>query len=158
MKEAVTIKSLSITGFSVITSFISSLFGGWSMGLRCLLICMVVDMLTGVIVAAFCKKSKKTESGALSSTAGAKGIAKKIMILCLIVVCNQIDLMLQTTVIRDTATIAFATNEILSIIENAGLMGIKIPKIIMKSIDVLNTKIEKENEKITEEKGENELC
>ena len=143
MEGAFAVKPFYLTAFGFVTSFVTSLFGGWSTGLRCLLICMVVDLLTGTIVAAVFKKSKKTNTGTLSSAVGAKGIAKKIMILCLVLICHQLDQMLGTTVIRDAATIAFAANEILSILENAGLMGIKIPAVITKAIDVLNDKAEK---------------
>ena len=152
MEEVFTIKSLSLTGFGFVTSIFASLFGGWSTGLRCLLICMVVDLLTGTIVAAVFKKSKKTKTGSLSSAVGAKGIAKKIMILCLVLICHQLDLMFGTTVIRDAATISYVANEILSILENAGLMGLKIPVVITKAIDILNDKAG--NAEIIKKKGD----
>ena len=59
------------------------------------------------------------------------------------------DLMLGTTVIRDAVVIAFVANETISIVENAGLMGVPIPAAITKAIDVLNAKAnneEKEHE------------
>ena len=42
-----------------------------------------------------------------------------------------------TTYLRDAVVITFCTNEVLSIIENAGLMGIPMPKVLRKAVDVL---------------------
>mgnify|MGYP000583885767 len=47
--------------------------------------------------------------------------------------------------IRDATVVAFVANETISIIENAGLMGVPIPEIIVKSIEVLKNKAEKED-------------
>ena len=44
---------------------------------------------------------------------------------------------MQTTYIKDAVIIAFIVNESISIIENAGLMGIPIPVAIAKAIDIL---------------------
>ena len=46
--------------------------------------------------------------------------------------------------IRDAVVIAFIANETISIIENAGLMGIPIPAAIMKAIEILKNKAESE--------------
>lgn len=64
----------------------------------------------------------------------------------------RIDILLGTTYIRDTVCISFCLNELLSIIENATLMGIPFPPVIKKAIDVLQTKVGRAEEKI--EKGE----
>ena len=46
--------------------------------------------------------------------------------------------------IRDAVVIAFVANETISIIENAGLMGIPIPAVVTKAIEVLKKKAESE--------------
>ena len=51
-------------------------------------------------------------------------------------------MVLNTTFIRDCVVIAYIANETISIIENAGLMGIPIPSVIVKAIDVLKSKAE----------------
>ncbi len=47
-----------------------------------------------------------------------------------------------TAILKDAVVIAYIANETISIIENAGLMGLPIPKVITKAIDVLQSKSE----------------
>lgn len=133
-------KNAIITTIGVIGSFIASLFGGWTASLTTLLIFMGVDYLTGLIVAGVFHKSPKTESGALESRAGFKGLLRKGMILLLVLVGYRLDLAIGASYIRDAICIAFIVNELVSIIENAGLMGIPIPAVITKAIDILQKK------------------
>ena len=65
-----------------------------------------------------------------------------------VLVAYRVDLAIGTDYFRDAVVIAFITNELISIVENAGLMGIKLPSVITKSIDVLQQKADKEGEKI----------
>jgi phage-related holin len=46
--------------------------------------------------------------------------------------------------IRDAVIIGFIANELISIVENAGLMGVPMPSVITKAIDVLTKKAERE--------------
>ena len=123
-------------------SAIAALFGGWDASIITLLIFMAIDYATGLIVAGVFHKSKKTESGALESRAGWKGLIKKCVTLLFIVIAVRLDLLIGSNYIRDGVCIAFILNEVLSIVENAGLMGIPIPMIITKAIDVLQSKTE----------------
>ena len=132
---------LSILG--AIGSFIAGCFGGWDASIITLLIFMAVDYISGLIVAGIFHKSKKTESGTLESRAGWKGLIKKGMTLVIVICANRLDIQLGTTYIRDAVCIAFISNELLSLIENAGLMGVPIPSIITKAIDILNNKANK---------------
>lgn len=130
-----------ITG--VVGSLIASFFGGWSTSINTLIIFMIADYLSGLIVAAVFKKSKKTETGALESGACWKGIFRKIMTLVLVAVAHRLDLLIGASYIRDAVTIAFIASEGISILENAGLMGISMPDVLMNAIDVLKDKVEK---------------
>lgn len=121
-------------------SLLASLFGGWTASLTTLLIFMAIDYVTGLIVAGVFHNSKKTESGTLESRAGFKGLVRKGMILLLVLVGCRLDLVLGTTYIRDAICIAFIANETISIIENAGLMGITIPAVLENAIDILKEK------------------
>ena len=128
------------------------LFGGWTMALTTLLIFMGIDYITGVIVAGVFHKSGKSKTGSLSSIAGIKGLAKKGMILLFVLVAYRLDLQLSTTYIKDAVCIAFMANELLSIIENAGLMGVPIPSVIVKAVEVLkggqkDTEVKKEEDR-----------
>ena len=133
-------KNQFLIGIGTVGSLVASFFGGWTASLSTLLIFMLIDYVTGLIVAGVFHKSKKTDSGALESRAGFKGLCKKGMILLLVLVGHRLDISIGTTYIRDAVCIAFIANETISIIENAGLMGIKIPAILENAIDVLKKK------------------
>lgn len=125
--------------------FIAMAFGGWNDALITLMIFMAVDYITGLTVAGVFKKSKKSESGALESRAGFKGICRKGVALLIVLVATRLDVVMKTTYIEDAVIIAFIANESISIIENAGLMGIPIPSVITKAIDILKKESEKVN-------------
>lgn len=133
-------KNQILIGIGTVGSLVASFFGGWTASLSTLLIFMLIDYVTGLIVAGVFHKSKKTDSGALESRAGFKGLCKKGMVLMLVLVGHRLDIAIGTTYIRDAVCIAFIANETISIIENAGLMGIKIPIILENAIDVLKKK------------------
>jgi toxin secretion/phage lysis holin len=139
------VKELKVRILSVIGcvgSVIASLFGGWDAALVTLLIFMGVDYVTGLIVAGVFHTSEKTENGALESRAGWKGLCRKGVTLLVVLVACRLDLMMGSNFIRDAVVIAFVANETISIIENAGLMGVPIPAVIVKAIEVLKKKAE----------------
>ena len=121
-------------------ALIANAFGGWDAALVTLVIFMAVDYVTGLIVAGVFRRSKKTESGALESRAGFKGLCRKGGVLLLVLVATRLDLILGVDFVRDAVCIGFTANELISIVENAGLMGIPIPKALTKAIDVLQEK------------------
>lgn len=129
--------SVLYSAVGLVGGFIAMAFGGWSDALITLMIFMSVDYVTGLIVAGIFKKSKKSENGALESRAGFKGLCRKGVALLIVLVAVRLDIVMQTTYIKDAVIIAFIANEAISIIENAGLMGIPVPSIIAKAIDVL---------------------
>ena len=119
---------------------IASAFGGWDAALSTLLIFMGIDYVTGLIVAGVFHKSQKSKSGSLESRAGWKGLCRKGVSLLIVLIACRLDILMGTTFIRDGVIIAYIVNEIISIIENAGLMGIPIPAVITKAIEVLKSK------------------
>lgn len=127
-------------GLGAVGGFISTIFGGWSMGIMFLIIFMAIDYISGLAVAGIFKNSKKTDSGALESRAGWKGLCRKGMTLAIIIVAQGIDVLLKTTYVRDAVVIGFCINEAISIVENAGLMGLPLPPVIMQAIDILTKK------------------
>ena len=135
------------TGIGIVGSFIASMFGGWDAALTTLVIFMAVDYVTGLIVAGVFHKSEKTENGALESRAGWKGLCRKGVSLLIVLVACRLDLTIGSNFIRDAAVIALVVNETLSIIENAGLMGLPVPSVISKAIEILKKKSEGEDEK-----------
>ena len=139
------------TAIGVVGSTIASFFGGFDAALITLLIFMGVDYATGLIVAGVFHKSEKTENGALESRAGWKGLCRKGVSLLVVLVACRIDMIMGSNFIRDATVIAFIANETISIIENAGLMGVPIPSVITKAIEVLKKKSEREDKKDGEE-------
>ncbi|MBQ7793847.1 MAG: phage holin family protein [Clostridia bacterium] len=131
---------LAITG--VIGGVISMLFGGWSAAMTTLSICMAIDYITGFAVAAVFKKSPKSASGALESRAGFKGLLRKGAILLIVLIAHRLDIALGVAFIKDGVITAYILNETVSIIENVGLMGLPIPAVITKAIDMLKGEID----------------
>lgn len=136
------IKDIMCSALGVIGAVITTLYGGWTTAMTTLLIFMALDYLSGLVVAGIFKNSTKTKSGALESRTGWKGLCRKGMTLVIVLVAYRLDLTIGSTYIKDAVCIAFIVNETISIIENAGLMGIPIPNAISKAIDMLNSQIE----------------
>lgn len=132
--------NIIITTIGIIGGYIANMLGGWDTGLVTLVIFMAIDYISGLIVAGIFHKSKKTESGTLESRAGFKGLCRKGMILLVVLIATRLDMVIQTNFIRDAVLIGYIINETLSIIENAGLMGLPIPNAITKGIDILKEK------------------
>ena len=123
----------------IVGSFIAGLFGGWGTSLGTLLLFMGIDYITGLAVAA-CGKSPKSDTGRLSSKIGWRGLAKKCVSLLLVLVAVRLDITFGTSYIRDAVCIAFTVNELISITENAGLLGVPLPTVITKAIELLQSK------------------
>ncbi len=135
-------KTTICTALGLAGGFIASLFGGWDAALETLVIAMAVDYVSGLIVAGVFHKSRKTDTGALESRAGWKGLCRKGMTLLTVLIGCRLDLVIGSHYIRDTVIIGFIANEAISIVENAGLMGMPMPAVIMKAIDVLTKRSE----------------
>lgn len=127
-----------------LTTGILKVIGKPTQDLKILLLLMVIDLIVGFTVSAVWHKSSKTKSGKVSSKVMFKGIVKKILTLVLVVVAYQIDILLGYNVIRHVAIIAFIVQEIISIIENIAITGIKSPDIITKALDVLERSVKDE--------------
>lgn len=148
MKEIVCV----VIGF--LGSVIATLFGGWAEGMTVLLILMAIDYVSGLAVAGVFKKSQKTASGALESRAGLKGLCRKGMMILIVIAFHGMDVLIPGSgdTARDGACIALCANELISLVENAGLMGLKLPKFIQNAVDVFAKKAKKE-EKEDDENG-----
>ena len=133
-------KAAVMTGAGVIGGVIGQLFGGLDAALITLLIFMAIDYISGLIVAGVFQASDKTESGSISSQACWQGLIKKGMTLVIVLVAAQLDKVLRKAFVRDAVVIAYSVNETISISENAGLMGLPVPEIIMQAIEQLQGK------------------
>ena len=122
----------------------ASLFGGWDAALQTLIIFMAIDYITGLIVAGVFHTSPKSRTGALESRAGWKGLIRKGETLLIVLVACRLDAVMATSFVRDAVVIGFVCNETLSIIENAGLMGLPIPAALTKAVDILKQRSEEQ--------------
>ncbi|MDY0235051.1 MAG: phage holin family protein [Gudongella sp.] len=141
--ELTTVKPAMIGIAGTIGALATYMLGGWDSALQTLIIFMAIDYITGLLVAGVFHQSAKSEGGALESRAGARGLCRKGMILLIVLVATQLDTMSGTAIIRNAVIIGYIVNETVSIIENAGLMGIPVPDIIRKAIDVLKNQSDK---------------
>lgn len=119
---------------------VAEVLGGWDAGLQSLLWFMAIDYLTGLMVAGVFKQSPKTAMGALESRVAWKGLIRKGATLGVVLIACRLDLLLGSTLIRDATVIASCGNELLSITENFGLMGVPLPKPIIRAMEALNDK------------------
>lgn len=126
---------------------LATLLGGWDMALQTLITFMAADYITGLIVAGVFHRSGKSTTGSLESRAGWKGLCRKCGTLLLVLVAAQLDRVMGSEFCRDAVVIGFLANEAISIIENAGLMGVPFPPVLKKAIDVLKSQAGEENEK-----------
>lgn len=123
---------------------IASLYGGLDAALQTLILFMAVDYVTGLIVAGVFHASPKSRTGALESRAGWKGLIRKGETLLIVLVACRLDAVMATSFVRDAVVIGFICNETISIVENAGLMGLPIPAALTKAVDILKQRSEEQ--------------
>ncbi|RDY30418.1 phage holin family protein [Lachnotalea glycerini] len=140
MEKINQVKVMFITLLGGTGSFLVQLLGGWTTDLNTLLIFMGVDFITGLMIAAIWKKSGKSESGALNSISAWKGLCRKGASLLVVLISYRLDVTLHVDYIKTAVIIAFIANEGISIVENLGVMGVPLPTVITKAIDVLKEK------------------
>lgn len=118
------------------TTLINSLLDGWDMALEILLIVMALDYLTGV-VAAF-----KTKT--VSSSAGYSGLVKKASIFIIVILAAQMDRVIgnDNHIFRNCTALFFTANDAISILENAGKMGMRLPAFLKNAL----VKLQQQNE------------
>ena len=128
-------------------SCVAAIFGGWNAAMTTLLIFMAIDYVSGIVCAGVFHASNKTDSGKLESKAGWKGLCRKCMTFLFVLIACRLDLLIGASYIKDAVCIAFIVNETISIVENAGLMGLPIPKVITNAIELLKSKAKEAEEK-----------
>ena len=110
-------------GVAFVGVILQHFFGEWNNQMEILLILMIIDYLTG-LSAAFIQPNVY-----LDSKKGFKGIVKKIVILCLVVLAHQVDILIgQNALTKDVVLFFFIGNEGLSILENATNCGLPVPQ------------------------------
>lgn len=131
------IKEYICVSAGIVGSFIIKALGGWDESMTALILFMSIDYITGLMVAAVFNNSPKTKSGGIESKAGWQGLCRKCATLLFVIIAHYLDVMLHVDYIRNAVIVGFLTNELISVIENAGLMGIPLPTVITKALEVL---------------------
>jgi toxin secretion/phage lysis holin len=132
-----------VAGTGAVTGYV---WGGWSLPLHLLLWFVVIDWLTGWGAAWM--------NGELRSRIGYTGIARKMTIFLIIALMHLVDRVLgEMNYFQNTVIFFYLANELLSIIENVGRMGVPIPQSLRNVVQVFQIKSE-EGEKTTAQKEE----
>lgn len=140
MENVVHIKNAVLAGLAALGTFVANALGGWDAALQVLIGLMAADYVTGLIVAGVFKRSGKSETGALESRAGFKGIVRKCTILMLVWVAAMLDRLTGAAYIRTAVCLFFIGNEGLSILENTALMGVPYPAFVRNALEAMRDK------------------
>lgn len=126
--------------FAAVGGWLGYFLGGCDGLLYALLAFVVIDYITGVMCAVTDKK--------LSSAVGFKGIFRKVLIFLLVGIANIIDVQVIGTgsVLRTAVIFFYISNEGVSLLENAGHLGLPIPTKIKNVLEQLHDRAEKEEE------------
>lgn len=108
--------------FAAIGGWLGYFMGGCDGLLIALIVFVVVDYLTGVM----CAIADKT----LSSEVGFKGICRKVLIFILVGIANILDVQVigDGSILRTAVIFFYLSNEGVSLLENAGHLGLPIPE------------------------------
>lgn len=106
---------------------------------------MSIDYVTGLICGAM-GKSKKTETGYLASHEAWKGLMKKALILLVVLLSNLLDIAVSNgagitfEAVMGATCLWFIASEGLSVLENVASMGVPVPKILLKLLEIMREK------------------
>jgi len=133
----------AVKALATVGGAIAGIFGEWSILMTILAAAMVLDYISGVLVAAF-GKSLKSEGGHLDSKVGFVGLAKKALIIMIVLLATLLDKALGAeAMVFQTATVCYyIANEGISVVENAGLMGLPVPDVVKRALEQMKEKKE----------------
>lgn len=126
--------------FAAIGGWLGYFLGGCDGLLYALLAFVVLDYITGIMCAVVDKK--------LSSAVGFKGICRKVLIFTLVGVGHILDTHVIGTgsVLRTAVIFFYLSNEGISLLENAGHLGLPIPQKLKSILEQLHDRSEKKDE------------
>lgn len=129
-------KDAACAVFAGIGAWIAQAYGGWTQAMTALVVFVIADVATGLLCG-LAKKSPNTEGGGLSSKVMREGAAKKVEIFFILLMAAWLDIAMHVTIWKDAACIYYIAEEGLSILENAGALGLPIPDKLKNAIESL---------------------
>ena len=129
-------KDAACAVFAGIGAWIAQIYGGWTQAMTALVVFVVADVATGLLCG-LAKKSPNTDGGGLSSKVMREGAAKKVEIFFILLIAAWLDIAMHVTIWKDAACIYYIAEEGLSILENAGALGLPIPDKLKDAIEAL---------------------
>ena len=120
---------------------------------------MTMDFVTGLICGAM-GRSKKTENGYLASHAAFEGLMRKVLIIFVVLLAAALDAAvskgagIQFEAVVGATCLWFIASEGLSILENVASMGVPVPKILLKLLEIMKQKGDGPEEAPAENKTE----
>lgn len=123
------------------TGLFAVLIGAWDTILEILLVVMAVDYITGV--------SSSFRNKRISSALGHNGLIKKANIFLIVILAAQLDKISGNAnyIFRNCTAVFFIANDAISIIENVGEMGVKLPKFLKNAF----IRLQSQNQKIVDD-------
>lgn len=120
--------------FTAMGGALGAVLGGWDGFLYALILFVIIDYFTGVMVAVYQKK--------LSSEVGFHGIMKKVFIFCLVAIAHVVDsrIIQNGSVLRTAVIFFYISNEGISIMENASVLGLPVPRKLQEVLDQIREK------------------
>lgn len=129
-------KDAACAVFAGIGAWIAQIYGGWTQAMTALVVFVIADVATGLLCG-LAKKSPNTDGGGLSSKVMREGAAKKVEIFFILLIAAWLDIAMHVTIWKDAACIYYIAEEGLSILENAGALGLPIPDKLKNAIEAL---------------------
>ena len=129
-------KDAACAVFAGIGAWIAQIYGGWTQAMTALVVFVIADVATGLLCG-LAKKSPNTDGGGLSSKVMREGAAKKVEIFFILLITAWLDIAMHVTIWKDAACIYYIAEEGLSILENAGALGLPIPDKLKSAIEAL---------------------
>lgn len=129
-------KDAACAVFAAIGAWIAQIYGGWTSAMTALIVFIAVDILTGLLCG-MTKKSPHTQDGGLSSKVMREGAIRKVEIFFILLIAAWLDVAMHVTIWKDAACLYYIAEEGLSIIENAGALGLPFPEKLKSAIEAL---------------------
>lgn len=140
--NAKTVFHAALAGLAALGAVVTQALGGWDTALQTLVILMAIDYVTGVLCALIWRRSPKSADGAFESKTSLKGLIRKGAILLVVYIAARLDQLMGTQVTRLAVILFFIANDGFSILENLGIMGVPLPKIVRNAFALLREQAE----------------